>query len=107
MALINFRTLTIDDVVACVEAGGYNHASSGFEFARKDVAARFKYSGCSSKGARYLVAMRDDDDYSIIGVIEIVVSISRDTLAANFMGMPVFESQSEIEIEAFIRKRCI
>jgi hypothetical protein len=105
--MINFRTLTLDQLIALLNETGYESTPQEFEVARDNNC--FKYLGCSNGAARYLVGFEDDcadDDNAPYFVTSIYVSIGHDKLEADYSGMPEFHAGTVEEIEAYIEKKC-
>ena len=105
--MINFRTITLIQLIALLNETGYVSLESEFAFARDNDC--FKYIGCANGQARYLVGMEEDEgngDLPPYYVSCIYVSIGHDKLEAEYSSMPVFHAGEVEEIQAYMEKRC-
>jgi len=104
MSLPNFREFTINDVRQCLENNGYLTKASEYKFAWDND--YFKYIGVADGKARYLVGFESDQDESMYVSVVFVMIGNSGTLVADYSAMPVFESENEDEIAAYIENRC-
>jgi hypothetical protein len=98
--MINFRTLTVDDVIALLNISGLITSAEELQIAGKTY---FKYVGCKKGSAQYLIAGEAED---VFYVSRIHVSIGQDKLGADFSGSPEFETRDLWALNKYFNEKC-
>lgn len=102
--MVNFRKLTLDDIIALLNDTGIITTSRDLEYA--DSEGLFKYVGCKNGSAQYILAIEDDERDGWFYVSRVHVTVGHDKLQADYSGCPEFESKDETAIADYVRKTC-
>lgn len=103
--MINFRTLTLDDIIALLNATGLITTKAEFKYAADNDL--FKYVGCKNNSAQYIIAVEDDDNDGSFYVSRIHVTIGHDKLQADYSGTPEYYTNSEEWLAEYFVKTCV
>lgn len=102
--MINFRKLTLENIIELLNNTGIITTSRDLEYA--DNEGLFKYVGCKNGSAQYILAIEDDERDGWFYVSRVHVTIGNDKLQADYGGAPEFESRDEAAIAAYVQRTC-
>lgn len=102
--MINFRKLTLDNIIALLNSTGYVTSADELSYAAEE--GLFKYVGCKNGSAQYILAVEDNEREGWYYVSRVFVTIARDKLEADYGGMPEFESNNETDVAEYVRRMC-
>jgi hypothetical protein len=106
MFSLNYRDASLDDIIALLNASGFVHEKSEFNFARENDL--FKFLGVSSDSIRYMVGFDDgpNEGDMYAAILYVKVSNSECGFSADWGGCPVFETRDLDELEKYFEQRC-
>lgn len=102
--MINFRTLTLENVTDLLRGTGYIVLDFEMKYAKDNDL--FKYIGCDSNSARYLIGFEDEETEGNYYAAIVYVTIGCDNLQADYGGVPVFETTDELALAEYFERRC-